>query len=77
MIKRHKKRRGINGEGGEREHRLPDATTTAPPTVNDHMPSGGLGPIQPHEAMSQPKPALSADTTARVEPKRDHEGAAT
>lgn len=43
--------------------------------VNEHMRSGGVGSLQPHEAMSQPKPELSADTTARVEPKGDHEGA--
>ncbi|KAM0705972.1 hypothetical protein Q7P35_007332 [Cladosporium inversicolor] len=35
MIKRHKKRRGINGEG-EREHQLPDATNMAPPLWHPH-----------------------------------------
>lgn len=66
MIKRHKRRRGINDRGEEREDRLSDPSTTAPLMAN--KPSGRLGSLQP-------KPELSAETTARVELEGDHEGA--
>lgn len=76
MIKRYKKRHGAVNQREEREHRLPGATSTAPLMANKYVPSGGMGVPQPHEVMPQPKPELSADTTARVELEGDHEGAA-
>jgi hypothetical protein len=76
MIKRYKKRHGTVNQREEREHRLPDATSTAPLMGNKYVPSGGTGTPQPHEAISQPKPELSADTTARVELEADHDGVA-
>ena len=75
MIKKHKKRRGIRSQVQEHEHRLPDARGTPPPVMNTYVPSGGLRSPQPHEVTSQPKPELSAETTARVELEGDHEGA--
>lgn len=75
MIKKHKKRRGMRGQVQEHEHRLPDARGTPPPVMNTYVPSGGLRSPQPHEVTSQPKPELSAETTARVELEGDHEGA--
>ncbi|GAB7334519.1 hypothetical protein MBLNU13_g06506t1 [Cladosporium sp. NU13] len=76
MIKKHKKRRGMRNQVQEEEHRLPDAESTAPPMANKYVPPGGLGSPQPHEIMPQPKPELSADSTARVELEGDREGAA-
>ena len=76
MIKRYKKRHGTVNQREEREHRLPYVTSTAPPKGNKYVPSGGLLSPQPHEVTPQPKPELSADTTARVELEGGHEGAA-
>jgi hypothetical protein len=64
MIKRHKKRRGISDQG------------QAPPMANKYVPTGGLESLQPHEHTPQPKPELSADTTARIELEADHDGTA-
>jgi hypothetical protein len=76
MIKRHKKRRGISDQGQEQEYRLPDSSSTAPPMANKYVPTGGLESLQPHEHTPQPKPELSADTTARIELEADHDGTA-
>jgi hypothetical protein len=75
MIKRHKKRRGARDQEQEQAYRLPDATgTAAPPMADKYVPMGRPGSLQPHELVPQPKPELSADTTALIELEGQHDG---
>ena len=73
MIKKYKKRHGTVNQREEQEYRLPDATSTAPLMANKYVPLGGIGSLQPDE-LTQAKPELSADDTARVELEGHHEG---
>jgi uncharacterized lipoprotein len=76
MIKRHKKRRGARDPEQEQAYQLPDATGMTLSMADKYVPIGGPGSLQPHELVPQPKPELSADTTALVELEGQHEGVA-
>ena len=74
MIKRYKRRHGTGEQREEQAYRLPDPMNTAPLMANKYVPLVRLGSDRSHELVPQPKPELSAESTARVELEGNREG---